>query len=279
MSTVINYAQLFGWNSVPAAAVFAAVYSLLAAFFLFKIIRERRYVLFIMTSFCLIRLTAFIMRAISAGVSSVGENEGIFIGAEVLFSVGFFGLLYGTYILVVDRLELCDNTNIPIPIIGTILNLVRNRRVFRICLVICVALGITGIDITSANLTSTVGTDLRKASAIIFLVLTIIQVLQTLVLIAAEHRDKDSLKYTSTSFGAKHAPLLFGVIALMLLIREIFSVATLNQFSKANNEHFWYPLVAVPELICVLVYAIPGVIPPKVPPKVTETTDLPMYTK
>ncbi|KAF9066021.1 hypothetical protein BDP27DRAFT_1331275 [Rhodocollybia butyracea] len=278
MTFNIDFPELFGWKSIPAAAIFAVLYAPLAAFFLFKIIHERRRVLITMTLFCLIRVTAFILRAVSIGVTSVGENEGVFIAAEVLFSVGFFGLLYSAYTLVVDRLELCDNVEHPIPIIGNILRFARNRRLFRIVLIIPVALGIAGIDITSSNPTSSTGIDLRKASAIIFLVLTILQVLQTLVLIRAEHQStqKDPLENSQSSgLRARHISLLFGVIAVLLLIREIFSVATINDLAKTNNEHFWYPLVALPEWLCAVIYAIPGLIPPKV---VNTKTELPQYT-
>ncbi|KAF9066022.1 hypothetical protein BDP27DRAFT_1228246 [Rhodocollybia butyracea] len=269
----VNFAKISGWESIPAAAIFAVLYAPLTVFFLFKIIHERRRVLFTMTLFCLIRVTAFVLRAVSIGVTSAGESEGVFIATEVLFSVGFFGLLYSAYTLVVDRLELCDNVDHPVPIIGNILHFARNRRLIRIALTIPVALGIAGIDIISSNPTSSTGLALRKASAVIFLVLTIFQVLQTLVLIRAEHQKKDPLK-SSIGLRPRHVSLLFGVIALLLLIREVFSVATINDFTKANNEHFWYPLIAVPELLCAVIYAIPGLIPPKVVPK----GDLPMYS-
>ncbi|KAJ3810754.1 hypothetical protein F5876DRAFT_41144 [Lentinula aff. lateritia] len=261
-----NYAKALGWNSVAAAAVFAALYSPLALYFVVKIIQERRKVLFTMTLFCTIRVAAFIMRAISAGVTSAGDNDGLFIATEVLFSVGFFGLLYATYTLVMDRLDLCDNddkASVPTPIIGNLLRLTRNRRLFRMALIVPMALGIAGINLASSDPTSSIGTSLREASAIIFLVLTVIQVLQTLVLIKAEHEGKDSLTYTFTSFGTTHASLLFGIISLLLLIREIFTVVTINNIAQANNEHLWYPLIALPEILCVLVYTVPGVIPPK----------------
>ncbi|KAJ3926277.1 MAG: hypothetical protein NXY57DRAFT_1029601 [Lentinula lateritia] len=260
-----NYAKSLGWNSVAAAAVFAALYTPLALYFVAKIIQEKRKVLFTMTLFCTIRVAAFIMRAISAGVTSAGDNEGVFIATEVFFSVGFFGLLYATYSLVMDRLDLCDNdkASVATPIIGNLLRLTRNRRFFRMALIVPMALGIAGINLASSDPSSSIGTSLREASAIIFLVLTVFQVLQTLVLIKAEHEGKDHLEYTSTSFGTKHASLLFGIISLLLLIREIFTVVTINNIAKANNEHLWYPLIALPEILCVLLYTIPGVIPPK----------------
>ncbi|KAJ4475458.1 hypothetical protein J3R30DRAFT_3294254 [Lentinula aciculospora] len=258
-----NYAKAFGWDSVAAAAVFAALYSPLAMYFIYKIIQERRRVLFRMTLFCIIRITAFILRAVSVGAPSVGQNKNIFIATEVLFSVGFFGLLYATYSLVMDRLDLCEEESMPIPIIGNLLRLTRNRHLFRMALIVPMALGIAGINIATENPNSTTGSSLRKASAIIFLILTVLQGLQTLVLIKAEHEGKDSLKYTSTSFGVKHASLIFGIISLLLLVREVFTVATIDQTLKANNEHFWYPLVALPEILCVICYTIPTLIPPK----------------
>lgn len=54
-------------------------------------------------TFLLVRVTAFIMRAILAGSNTAGQNLGLLIGDQILFSVGLFGLLYSAYSLVLDR--------------------------------------------------------------------------------------------------------------------------------------------------------------------------------
>jgi hypothetical protein len=51
----------------------------------------------------LVRVTAFTIRAILAGVQSAGQNLNLLIADEVLSSVGFFSLLFSAYILVLDR--------------------------------------------------------------------------------------------------------------------------------------------------------------------------------
>jgi hypothetical protein len=58
-----------------------------------------------LTTLCLViaRVTAFIIRAILAGSNAAGEDWGLLIGDQILFSVGFFGLLYSAYTLVLDR--------------------------------------------------------------------------------------------------------------------------------------------------------------------------------
>lgn len=50
-----------------------------------------------------VRITAFVIRSLLASASSAGENLGLLIGDEILFGVGFFGLLYSAYTLVLDR--------------------------------------------------------------------------------------------------------------------------------------------------------------------------------
>jgi len=50
-----------------------------------------------------VRVTAFVLRAVLAGSESAGENLGLVIGELVVYSVGFFGLLYSAYTLVLDR--------------------------------------------------------------------------------------------------------------------------------------------------------------------------------
>lgn len=64
-------------------------------------------------------------------------------------------------------------------------------------------------------------------------------------------------------FGTKSGSLILSFISILLLIREIFIISTINKLKTQNNEHFWYPLVAVPELISVVLYVIPGVLPRK----------------
>ena len=49
--------------------------------------------------------------------------------------------------------------------------------------------------------------------------------------------------------------------AALLLVREAFSTATMTNIAKQNNEHFWYPLVAVPEILVVALMSTPGLVP------------------
>jgi hypothetical protein len=44
-------------------------------------------------------------------------------------------------------------------------------------------------------------------------------------------------------------------------VREAFMAATVGNQAKQNNEHLWYPLVALPEVIAVMLYATPGLVP------------------
>ncbi len=43
------------------------------------------------------------IRAIVIGSDSAGKNLGLLIADEVLFGIGFFGLLYAAYTLVLDK--------------------------------------------------------------------------------------------------------------------------------------------------------------------------------
>ncbi|KAE9406822.1 hypothetical protein BT96DRAFT_987091 [Gymnopus androsaceus JB14] len=272
----INYATFFGFDSVAAAAVFAALYTLLFCFFLFRVLKQRRWILISLLVFCAFRITGFIMRAVATKMVSDGENLGFVVATETLFSVGFFGLLFCAFILVVARYELCQTEQSSNPLVKNFLAITRNSRIFRIVMTVPIGLSIAGLDESVEHPEESIGLTLRKVSAAVFLVLTIFQLIQTLLLIKTEHDDKRSLKYTSSTFGARHASVVFGAISLLLLIRGVFSLATVGN-TKANNEHFWYPLVAVPEILCVFLYLIPGVVPPKVVPRDMES--LPMDPK
>lgn len=50
-----------------------------------------------------VRVTAFVMRAVLAGSDGAASNLGLVIAESVVYSVGFFGLLYSAYTLVLDR--------------------------------------------------------------------------------------------------------------------------------------------------------------------------------
>ena len=50
------------------------------------------------------------------------------------------------------------------------------------------------------------------------------------------------------------------IIVILLLIREVYLVATIN---KVPSEASWYPLAALPELLAVFLFAVPNLIPDK----------------
>jgi len=69
--------------------------------------------------------------------------------------------------------------------------------------------------------------------------------------------------------GTQYGAYILCVIALLLLVREIFATATIENLKQQNNEHLWYPLYALPEILAVGLYATPGLVPPR--------SELPQY--
>ncbi|KAJ6631491.1 hypothetical protein B0H10DRAFT_1866104 [Mycena sp. CBHHK59/15] len=255
----IDYATLFGFHSVAAAAIFAALYIPLFLWFIRQSIKNTTYVYIVLTVFCLMRITAFVIRAILAKSTTLGENLSLFTADEVLFGVGFFALLYSAYTLVLDR-ELISGAE---PSDSLPMKLMRNRRLYRMALLIGVILGVVGIsDSTSSNAsTASTGNTLRKASTVIFLVLTVLQALQAFIVVAESRRS--GYRNDSRPFGDRHGSYLLCLISVFLLVWEVFLVATISNSAKQNDEHLWFPLVALPEFLAVVCYAVSGLVPPR----------------
>jgi hypothetical protein len=136
-----------------------------------------------------------------------------------------------------------------------------NRHLIRIALVAAVALGITGAtEYSSSNLSSqNTGNTLRKASAIIFLVVTALLAVHTLFLVrfgGAEIRHGSQ----RASVGSSHGIHVLFVIIVLLLIREIYLTITVG---KTLKEAEWYPLAALTELLAVFLFSVPGLVPNK----------------
>ena len=70
------------------------------------------------------------------------------------------------------------------------------------------------------------------------------------------------------------------VISLLLLVREAFATATVKNSAKQDTEHFWYPLLALPEILAVILFAAPGLVPrqDEVPEYSSVADTTPHYT-
>ncbi len=63
------------------------------------------------------------------------------------------------------------------------------------------------------------------------------------------------------SIGGIHGAYIFVVISVLMLIREIYSAATVSDQAKQRDESYWYPLAALPELLAVILFCAPGLVP------------------
>jgi len=253
----INYARdVFGIHSVAAAAIFAILYAFLLPYYLFRAIRNPTYVLIILSLFCAIRVTAFVMRATLAGSEGAGEDLNLCIGEQIVYSVGFFGLLYSTYTLVLDR-EIYSGRVLNNPIS----RITANRHLIRLALMAAVVIGIIGSTDSNSSSQSTqnLGKTLRRVSAIIFLVVTAL--LAVHVLFRIRHRGPQTSNDSQrASVGTTYGINFLGSIIGLLLAREIFLTITVG---KIVDEGAWYPLAALTELIAVFFFAVPGLVPDK----------------
>jgi len=258
MSSPTNYAQLFGIHSIPAAFIFAVVYLPFDAWFIMQAVRRPNSVYNFLIVFCLIRTAAFTLRGILAASDSIAQNENAFITYEVLSGVGFFGILFSAYTLVLDRFNMAEKE----PPHGP-MAILRTKRLFHLVLIAGVIIGIVGTtDLTSSSSsTASTGRLLHKIGIAIFFVLTVVQVFLTVMLFRVENNAASYRRRAqATMWGERHGHYLLVGIAVFLLIREIFSIATIGS-SKANQEDLWYPLVALTEVLAIVCYSIPGLVP------------------
>ncbi|KAL4077257.1 hypothetical protein V8B97DRAFT_1940621 [Scleroderma yunnanense] len=251
-----NYAAGAGIHSFPTAVVLSIIYAFLLAAFLFKSFTRPTYVFFMTTFFCLIRLVGFILRALLAKVPSDGENLHLFLAYEIIYNVGFFGILYSAYTLVLDRVSFAKN-----PPRGPISAVLKRRFLFRLALSAAVSIGITGsIQALSGTQQSTIntGNTLRRVALYIFLVCSALVLLQALLLARVESSEGG---YRGEGFGGQYGIYILIVISLLLVVREAFFTATFSNPKEQDNEHLWYPLSALTELLAVILFLIPGLVP------------------
>ncbi|KAF8559721.1 hypothetical protein OG21DRAFT_1474073 [Imleria badia] len=254
----VDYASLFGIKSFAAPIVFAILYFPFFAYFFAKAISRPIYVYIIITLFCAVRVTAFVLRALLAHVQSDADNLNLLLAYEIIYNTGFFGLLYSVYSLVTSRVEAAKN-----PPNNFISRLLRHHFLFRIALMAAVAIGITGaIQASTGSTQSAVntGNTLRKVAIYIFLVCSILVFLQTFFLARVEFSD-NGYRGPSDQIGSTYGIYILLVISLLLVAREAFFTATANNTSRQTDEAFWYPFSVVTEFIAVVLFAAPGLVP------------------
>ena len=64
------------------------------------------------------------------------------------------------------------------------------------------------------------------------------------------------------SIGEKSGAWVLCLLVTLLLIREVYLTATIGSISR-QKEASWYPLAALPELLAVGLFAVPGLVPQK----------------
>jgi len=259
-SAPIDYASYVGIDSVAFAALFAAIYVPLAAFFIFRTIRNPVLPLFMMVFFCILRITGFGMRAYIASSASASQDKTLVIVESIVYGVGFLGVLNSVYHLQIDRQEASgrNNQNVPFHRISG------NGHIVHLVLVGAVVLSIIGtIDINSTSTSSVShGKTFRIAGAIIFAVVTGVLVLRC-ALHLREGASFDGQYKRQESIGERHGNHILLLISLVFLVRELYLVITVNNASAQRNEKLFYVLEAVPELIGICLLATPGLIPSK----------------
>lgn len=119
-----NFAREDGIDhkELPAAIIFTALYVPVLCLYVYHSIRST-YVYKFLSMFCLrestrirpmshvthadddllVRVVAFAMRAVLSGSSTAGNDINVVVAELIIYNIGFSGLLYSAYGLVLDR--------------------------------------------------------------------------------------------------------------------------------------------------------------------------------
>lgn len=248
----INYAYYVGIKSTIAAAVGAAIYAPLLLYFIWRATKNAVASILFLVLFCLIRVTAFGLRAYIAAKTSAQQDRTLVMIESIVYGVGFLGVLQSAYNLQIARSHKYGkgDTNIFSRITG-------NPALVHLSLTGAVILSIVGIiDVNSTNVNDhSRGKTFRIISAIAFAAINGILILRCLFSL------KDQAH--GSTLGARHGGTILLLASCVFIVREVFLVATVNNATASRNETLFYILEAVPELIGVLLLATPGLIPSK----------------
>jgi len=257
---MVNYAEAYGIHSLAAAIIFLVIYTPFVPFYIWTSMKTRTFVYYMLTFFCVIRFIAFLLRSILAGSDSAASSLDLLIAEQVIYNVGFFGVLYSTYTLVLDR-QLLSGIEVhnPLQLITS------NRHIIQTTLTAAVVIGIIGaVDVSSSNPSSqATGKTLRIVSTAIFLAIVVLLAIHLTFILFEMQSMTERYAGETRSFGRTHGMYILIVIVLLLMIREIFYIATIENIKAQTNEALFYPLAALPEVLVVFLFAIPGLVPPK----------------
>jgi len=251
-----NHAREFGIESFPASLTFTLIYVALLFIYIFRAMRNSTYVLWITALFCQIRIVSFAMRTALIKNERAAQNFDLVLAEQVIYGIGFFGVLYSTYTMVLDR-EIIKGTSGR----GALSKVSGSRFFIRLCLFAAVGLGISGAiqaGVGTKQSTIDLGKKLRIVAAVIFFLITLLLVVHTALSISVESK-LDEKDHSSLAPYGLHLLL---VIANILLVREVFLLATTNK-DEQFKEHLWYPFAAGTELAAIVFFLVPGIVPQK----------------
>jgi len=251
-----------GIELVEPAVLFAVLYAVLALVYIWKTSRNPAHAFTMLVIFCIFRVVGFILRAILAASDGAKENGGIVIAETIFFSLGFVGLLYSVFILILNREAatrqvLGDDEDQPSnPILGLILS----RRLTDLTFTAAAAVGIA----SAAYIVSDWGQSerLRKVTIALYLYITICLAIHATILV---YKEKEALRLglrQRTTVCRTYAVFLYCPILFLLLIRQAYLIATFSSFNdRQNNERLWYPLFVLPEFLAACLFVTPGLVP------------------
>ncbi|KAJ7027142.1 hypothetical protein C8F04DRAFT_1123212 [Mycena alexandri] len=281
-----NYAQIIGIHNKWAPIVFAVIYALVMVWYSVQAIRRHGWVYGFLALFSALRVVSFSLRAAMANNHhNAAFNRQMAIAYEVLYNIGFFSILLSAHRLLNDRRRLAK-----IDRAGSRLHQSMSRfhkgRFIELLLLTSVILGAIGVAFALGTNTgrTDVGNKLGQASTYIFLATTVFIVLLTFLGIHIERALRRKSTGASTGGGSalsgatNHHHLILLIIAALLLLRILFYAATIHQRATGQptpasqaassikqtaqgNEHLWYPLAALAELLAVLFFLTPALVP------------------
>ncbi|KAJ7507196.1 hypothetical protein B0H11DRAFT_194626 [Mycena galericulata] len=295
-----NYSSILGIQNKWAPILFAVIYFLLMLWYLAQSVRRHAWVFSALVFFSALRVISFSLRAAMANNhANDAFSRKIAIAYEVLFNISIFSLLLSAYRLLHDRRRLAKinrTRDTGRGFLHRAMGGFHKGRIMELLLLLSVLLGAIGVALAlGPNVRHTnVGNKLNDASTYIFLVVAVIIALLTILVIRIERSlrltgagtgtgtDTGTAAGTGTAapspIGATHHHLILSLIALLLLIRMLFYAATVHQRATGQqttgsqalsfvrrtsqgNEHLWYPLAALAELLAVLLFLTPGLVP------------------